>query len=617
MDATLADPLVGRVLDGRYRVEARLARGGMATVYTAVDTRLDRLVAVKVMSAAFSTDPDFVARFRREARAAARLSHPNVVAVYDQGSDGDMLFLVLEYVPGRTLRDLLRERGPLSPARALELLEPVLAALGAAHAAGYVHRDVKPENVLLSDEGRVKVADFGLARAVEAASATASVGMLLGTVHYLAPEQVATGASDARSDVYAAGVLLYELLTGSPPFDGETPMSVAFRHVHEDVPAPSRVLAAMPEPIDDLVAGATARDPAARFADAYEFLGAVRRVRALVPAEPDTASVAGPPPGPVRPAASAPLPADPRPTLVADLAAGPPRRATRGRRRLAPVLIALLAAAAAAAGWWMAAGRYADVPGVVGLSPRFAEQRLAAAGLRARWAPDVFDATIRTGLVAVERPRPGGHVPRGGTVTLALSKGPEMHVLDDLRGRSFADARDVLAGYRLRVAQAEAYHDAVPTGAVVRTDPPAGTTLHPGDLVTVYVSKGPQPVKVPDVTGKPGDDATKALRAAGFAVDSSEGYSDDVPRGAVVSQDPRGGTADHGSTVTLVVSKGPQLFAVPNVHGFSVSGARARLAAAGFRVRVYAPFGFGTVHAQSPGPAARRPHGTTVTIIAY
>ncbi|MEV4258050.1 protein kinase, partial [Spirillospora sp. NPDC049652] len=252
MDTTVADPLVGQVLDGRYRIESRIARGGMATVYIARDVRLDRVVAIKVMHAGLAADDEFVARFIGEAKAAAALSHPNVVAVYDQRTDGEHVFLVMEYVPGRTLRDLLAERGRIGPREALTLMQPVLAALGAAHRAGMVHRDVKPENVLITEDGQAKVADFGLARA-ESASKMTKTGLIIGTVGYLAPEQVVTGNADLRSDVYAAGILLYELLTGELPHRADSPLAVAYKHVNEVVPAPSLAVQGLPPQVDALV----------------------------------------------------------------------------------------------------------------------------------------------------------------------------------------------------------------------------------------------------------------------------------------------------------------------------------------------------------------------------
>ncbi|HVU92185.1 MAG TPA: protein kinase, partial [Jatrophihabitans sp.] len=286
MQTAATDSLVGRSLEGRYRILERIARGGMSTVYAAVDERLDRLVAVKVMSAALSADPAFTDRFAREARAAARLTHLNVVSVYDQGTeiaqDGHHVFLVMELVEGRTLRELLRERGRLSPAEAISIMEPVLSALSAAHRAGLVHRDVKPENILLSDDGIVKVADFGLARAVEADASSTRTGLMMGTVAYCAPEQISKGSADQRADVYSAGVVLFELLTGSPPYQGESAMNVAWQHVHSRVPAPSSRVKGIPTEIDELVVAATDRDPGSRPADAGALLAEIADVRAAL-----------------------------------------------------------------------------------------------------------------------------------------------------------------------------------------------------------------------------------------------------------------------------------------------------------------------------------------------
>ncbi|WP_163569241.1 protein kinase domain-containing protein [Fodinicola feengrottensis] len=264
MNKTVADPLLGAVLEERYRVRGMIARGGMATVYHALDERLERTVAVKVIHPAYATDPSFVERFGREARSIARLSHPNVVAVYDQGSHNGLAFLVMEYVPGRTLRQLLTERGKLAPEEAIGVLGPLLSALAAAHRVGMVHRDVKPENVLLSTDGTVKVADFGLARIAESSRATSTKGVMFGTVAYVAPEIVTVGTADPRADVYAAGIVLFEMLTGQPPYRGETPVSVAYQHVHAEMPAPSERTKGVPYALDDLVLHATRREPGAR-----------------------------------------------------------------------------------------------------------------------------------------------------------------------------------------------------------------------------------------------------------------------------------------------------------------------------------------------------------------
>ena len=279
-DAT--DHLTGRVLDGRYLIGSRIARGGMATVYEATDLRLDRTVAVKVMHPGLGDDDEFAARFVAEARAAAKLSHPNVVAVFDQGNDDGTVFLAMELIPGHTLRDTIGKEAPLSPARTLALLEPVVSALASAHRAGLIHRDVKPENVLIADDGRIKVADFGLAKAMSATTQHTATGVLIGTVSYVAPELVVEGRSDARADVYAVGVILYELLTGKKPHEGETPIQVAYKHVHEDVPPPSRRVPGIPDYVDALVARATARDREQRPADAGVLLHHLRRVNQAV-----------------------------------------------------------------------------------------------------------------------------------------------------------------------------------------------------------------------------------------------------------------------------------------------------------------------------------------------
>ncbi len=296
MDTTLARPPVGRLLDGRYRVESLIATGGMATVYLGTDTRLDRTVALKIMHAELANDEDFVRRFVGEARSVARLSHPNVVGVYDQGADGRTLYLAMEYVPGRTLRDLLNERGRLSPREALDIMEGVLGGLGAAHAAGLAHRDVKPENVLLTSDYAVKVADFGLARMLAGTSHT-KTGMLIGTAAYLAPEQVSRGVADARTDVYAAGILLFEMLTGQQPHTADTPLGVAYKHVNEAVPAPSQLVDGVSPALDDLVLRATSRDPGLRPADGGQFLHSLSEVRLSLPPAPPPPAAAYQDPG--------------------------------------------------------------------------------------------------------------------------------------------------------------------------------------------------------------------------------------------------------------------------------------------------------------------------------
>src|SRR3954466_8745176 len=546
MDTTLSDPLVDRLLDGRYAIEARVARGGMASVYLATDVRLERRVAVKVMHAALAEDPEFVARFNREARAAAGLNHPDIVAVYDQGTDDGHPFLVMEYVPGATLRLPLRGRGRLAPAEALAVMDHVLAALAAAHAAGLVHRDVKPENVLVTPDGRVKVADFGLARAAAGATVTAATGPIIGTAAYLAPEQVRDGTSDARSDVYAAGVMLFELLTGRQPFSGDSAVSVAYRHVNEDVPEPSSVVAGIPGELDALVMAATARDPFDRPSDARALHASLMSVR-------DRLGLHAAVPTPTGDEAA------PNDTLVVDrtaiaetAAVTPPRQPAddapvtteRRRRRRWPYVVALLLAAvvvAAFAGWYLAVGRYTSTPNVVGLSKAAAVSKLDKAGLKARWLPSVYDDNIDVGLVAEEHPTPGHDLRKGGTVALALSLGKD-HV-PNLRNKTVEEATAALQRAQLTVGGTKTlYDDTIRKGRVIRTEPKAGETISPHTAVTLVVSQGPQPIIMPDVTKKPVDQATSILTALGLKVTTTKAFNDKIPENSVISSSPPAGS---------------------------------------------------------------------------
>ena len=602
------DPLVGRLLDGRYRLDATIARGGMATVYAATDLRLDRPVAVKVMRPALAEDADFVERFAREARAAARLSSPEVVAVHDQGTDAatGTAYLVMEHVRGRTLRDVVTERGPLPPARALDLVEPVLRALAAAHAAGLVHRDVKPENVLLADDGRVKVADFGLARAIESSNLTSTTGLLIGTVAYLAPEQVEHGRSDTRTDVYAAGILLFELLTGTPPYSSDSPLAVAYRHVHEDVPPPSRLVEGVPEDLDALVQRATRRDPEQRPVDAGSFLAELRAVRAGLSGRAD---------GPV-------VRREAHPTLVVERAQVPQERAAPRRRRPSPVvlwsLVAALLLTGGVAAWYLAAGRYTAAPDAYGLTQEAAAARLEAAGLEAEVDPEgAFSETVAPGLVVEQDPDPGDRVRDGGEVLLVLSRGPDRRAVPEVVGRPEAEARAALQAAGLAVGGVTQDFSEVAVGSVVRTDPAVGARLKPGTSVALVVSKGVERLAVPDVTGKARAAAVDELEEAGFAAGVTEVFSESAPKGRVVAQDPADGRAPRGSTVQLQVSKGPQLITVPDVAGQKRAAAQERLEALGLKVRVFAIPGPGTVRSTDPGAGAKVRKGSTITVYVF
>ena len=627
MDVSVADPLVGQLLDGRYAVRSRIAKGGMATVYLALDERLDREVALKVMSPALVDDEDFVRRFTREARSAARLNHHGIVQVFDQGSDGDVVFLAMEYVPGQTLRDVMRERGPMSAGEALDLLEPVLEALAAAHRAGIVHRDVKPENVLIADDGRVKVADFGLARAVDAGTAHSQTGLLLGTVSYLAPEQVERGVADARSDVYAAGVVLFELLTGSKPFAGDTAVQVALQHVSSRVPAPSTRVEQLDPELDHLVLLAAARNPDDRPADARELLMVVRETRRRLPqealdAEPEPLERTSPP-------IVVALPHEPDDDPNSRTMALAPSRAQRReaptggaprrhRGRTAVIVVLVLAVLLGVGGWYLGAGpgAYAEVPKVVGSTQAEAQASLARHDLRSR-VTQGYSESVPVGSVVSSDPAEGHRVRKSGTVTLVVSRGPERHDVPELARLSEDAARSALTDASLAVGKVTRQFDTnIPEGTVISASKKPGTLLRAGTAVDLVVSKGPEPVALSSWVGKPAAEATTAITSAGLKVKANQVFDDTVAKGLVISQKPGAGTAYKGQTVTLVVSKGPHLVEVPRVVGKQVQDAARDLQKAGFQVEVHNILGgfFGTVRSQSPGGGQKAPKGSTVRL---
>jgi serine/threonine-protein kinase len=647
----------GTVLEGRYRVGALIARGGMSMVYRGVDLRLDRPVAIKVMSPQYVSDPAFLSRFEREARLAASLGHSGVVAVYDQGRDGDLVFLVMELVDGGTLRDLLREQGSLSVPVTMSIMEPLLAALGAAHAAGLVHRDVKPENVLISAQGSVKIADFGLVRAVS--SQTMATGdVILGTVAYLSPEQVATGTADARSDVYAAGVMAYEMLTGHPPFSGDNPMSVAYQHVHSDVPRCSGNAPGTPEALDDLIVAATRRDPAARPRDANAFLAALagirsqlglRRVavpvprRRTAPAAPVPmpafagqafpGPVGGPGPGGTRVLAGGPVTTVP-PTVGRQL---PPtsqqpvqpgatvrsptvalRRLRRRRWIIAIVVVLLLGLAAAAGGWWIG-GRWAATPAAVGLAQADAENLIRDAGLVPRVITEHHN-DVPPGLVAVTDPVAGTEQLRGSEVDLLVSTGrPQVPSIPAGIDTRAAMAALTAADLTAVVAAKPAYDDTVPAGAVLRTDPAAGTAMTVGAQVTLLLSGGPGAHAVPDVRGQSTKDAVKSLEKAGFTVTVGDpAFDADIDAGDILRTDPGPGAKvdPNDAKIFLVPSNAVQ---VPDLTDSTVAQAQKKLDKLGLRLSVTALFGGGdaSIWTQSPGAGGRVEPGGTVSASAF
>ncbi|MEU0404463.1 Stk1 family PASTA domain-containing Ser/Thr kinase [Streptomyces sp. NPDC006197] len=625
MDTTLQDPLVGRLLDGRYRVDARIAVGGMATVYRAVDTRLDRVLALKVMHPALAADAAFVERFIREAKSVARLAHPNVVGVFDQGAEGAYVYLAMEYVAGCTLRDVLRERGALSPRAALDILEPVLAALGAAHRAGFVHRDMKPENVLIGDDGRVKVADFGLVRAV--GSATATTGAVLGTVSYLAPEQIEHGTADTRADVYACGVVLYEMLTGGKPHSGDTPAQVLYQHLNTDVPAPSATVPGLAPELDALVAAAAARDPEARPHDAVALLGLLREARAglgdeqldAVPplarsevrdtTEDRTSVIARPVPTEADVLHTNRLPAPEAPPAAR-------RRPPRGP--LLVVVVVLLALGLGTGVWYISSGQFTRVPAVLGQSEAAATKRLTDAGLEVGTTKRAFSDVYERGTVMAVDPAPGERVRGNGTVTLTLSRGPEIVKVPNLKGKPLAEAKRLLKQEGLAPGMiTEEFSDSVAQGSVIGSDPEPGTERSPDSAVALVVSKG-APIDVPDVSGETVADATAALQEEGLTVRvAPERINSPEDAGTVAAQSLAGGSrAAEGDVITLTVSKGPKPVEVPDVTGRSTADARATLEDAGFEVKVEKSFPYlgDTVASQSVKGGETAPEGSTITI---
>ncbi|MDQ4489758.1 Stk1 family PASTA domain-containing Ser/Thr kinase [Sinomonas sp. ASV486] len=669
MNGKLSDALVGSLVGGRYHVVSRLAMGGMATVYLATDTNLDREVALKVLHPHLSQDPTFADRLEREAKAAARLSHPHVVSVLDRGHDDEIFFIVMEYVPGRNLRDLLNERGALPPRQALALIDAVVDGLTAAHAAGLIHRDIKPENVLLGDKGQIKVADFGLARAVTTSTNT---GLTLGTVGYIAPELVQRAGSDARSDLYSVGIMLYELLTGHQPYRGDIPVQVAMQHVTQDVPPPSALVPGLSPELDELVQWTSARDPEDRPVSSEALLDEIRHIRThLTDAQldlhaantpdsaPDSARtqyIPQPPTGvgtqtealpagrtevigsayPTQHTSVMPQP-EHAPTgrelrrlereeakQSAAAAATPTRTLVPGNRRrrgaVWAIVVLLLAVLAALAGWFFGVGpgAAATVPPVKDLTVEQARPLFEQAGLTFS-TRDVFDDAVTSGLIVGSMPAPGTQIRRFQGVNVLVSKGPELFPLENLVGATADHAKAAITAAKDTVGTiTQVYSDTVPSGTVVAQDPASGTPLRHGSTVSLTVSKGPQPIPVPKVVGMAQSDALAALRAAGLdpVVSTDEVNDRTVPKGSVAAQDPVDGTTlTKGGKVTLTISKGPKLVQVPDVFGKSEKEATQLLQAAGFTVKSSYTYGrpiFGLVAGQDKTGA--QPEGSTITI---
>ncbi|WP_449279953.1 Stk1 family PASTA domain-containing Ser/Thr kinase [Leucobacter sp. GX0328] len=601
--------MIGQTLDERYAIRSRIARGGMAMVYLAHDLRLERRVAVKVMHAHLAEDENFTRRFEQEARSAAGLSHANLVSVLDQGHDAGRTYLVMEYLPSITLRHLLKQQKRLTTEQALEIGEAVLSGLAAAHGAGIVHRDLKPENVLLADDGRIKLGDFGLARAVSANTTTGQA--LLGTIAYLSPELVTRGVADARSDLYAFGIMLYEMLTGEQPFTGEQPMQIAYQHAHSDVPVPSLKSPESTPELDEFVRWTTQRDPELRPRDAgeaLEHLAAIRQGSPLtstrvLPYADETSVLATPATAVLAPAQRELLAEDPAasqeetgriaPAPATERARSAGRaRAVRGR--VIALVVVLLVLLAGGVGWWfgLGPGSQATVPEVTGAEVDAAVAALAEARLEA----EVFDCSsldVAAGLAARTEPEAGTRLDRGSTVRLCRSSGPEQIAVPTLVGltvdeaeRAITDAGFTFGSVIEQRFGAEAEHTVV--AALDSDGAGLGETYAEQGRVDLIASAGP----LPDVAGLKPKEAESVLSAAGLTLDQGlreEAYDAQVPEDRVIALIPTTDPVRPGDAVGLRVSLGPELFPVPDVSGMGLQEAMDALAQAGFSPSTLVP----------------------------
>ena len=632
------DPVIGRTIDRRYEVGERIARGGMASVYEGIDLRLDRKVAVKVMHPHLGDDPDFRERFIQEAKAAARLAHPNVVNTYDQGEEGELAWLVMELVPSITLRDLLAERGRITGEQALDVLEAVLAGLAAAHRAGIVHRDLKPENILLAHDGRIKIGDFGLARAASANTATGKA--LLGTIAYLSPELVTRGIADTRSDIYAVGIMLFEMLTGKQPFTGDEPMQIAYQHANDDVPLPSSAASGVPEALDSLVHWSTQRDPNLRPADAGEMLAELHAIRergidtptTVLPflSEDDRSTTVIERPKKPRRAIVA------EPEVVHDTGDGVAttaltRRVTVRRRRgilwLGLVLVGVLLAAGV--GWWFNAGPGGDttVPRVAGETEAAARALLEAEGIEVSATPETPDYDVPRGHALRTEPGAGTVLGRGESVQLVLSSGRRQLPLPEVAGIPLEEARSAIEAAEFTVAdELDELFDASEANTVLAGYDPDGTaiteleTLEERSPISLRVSLGP----IPAAAGQQADEARAALEAVGLIADfSAEEHSSEVPEGHLISVGVPEGEVRRDATITGVVSLGPEMVEVPDVVGKPIPEALDLLEAAGLEpdLQTNVPealwgTGIASILSQSIEAGTSVEIGTTVTIDA-
>ena len=625
--------LIGQLVGNRYHIESQVASGGMATVYLATDQRLDRQVAIKVIHQHLANDLNFQEKFVLEAKTAAKLSHPNLVNVFDQGSDLGTTYLVMEYVSGITLRDALNEYGPLPAVRALEMMAQILAGLAAAHRAGILHRDLKPENVLLADDGRVKLGDFGLARAI---SAHTSTGDLVGTIAYLSPELVTRGQADARSDVYAAGILLYELLTGKQPFEGEQAVQIAYQHANATVPSPSLVARETPVAIDRLVAWSTAKLPDDRPADAGELLSKVNALIAdlkagnadkttvmnFAPIDGNATMVIDPTSlaTGANPATEAIFDASATQILTSLTTDEAPEALSRFQAKvglrltLATLLVILLSSGA---GWWFGSGpgALAAVPTLTSRTVESAESALLAL------APKITlinenSSTVTKGLVTRTEPAAGSYLAKGSDLKLFVSIGPKLIAAPSLKGLNVAEATAKLIGAGFTLGPVNSWFDSTPIGQVYDHLGSDGTPIPEGSAIELKVSLG----SIPAVSGIDQAIAVTAIEATGLKISSiQQEFSDTVAPGKAIGLVPQTKPLGAGGSVQLLVSKGPNVVIMPKVIGETVLAAKAALEGLGLTVivntdQLQSKWGIVKVKRSSEAPGAKLKAGNSVTI---
>lgn len=627
--------LTGELIDNRYLLQRQIASGGMATIYAGLDTRLDRPVAVKIMHAHLANDEAFVSRFIKEAKATAALSHPNIVSIQDQGwNEGGppAVFLVMELVEGSTLRDYLNENGSLTVEQTLQLITPVLSALSAAHRIGIIHRDIKPENILISKDGRIKVADFGLARNIAMGQTmTAESSVVLGSVSYLSPEQVQRGVADARSDIYAIGIVLFEMLTGDKPYSGETPIQIAYRHVNDRIPNIQTISSAIPASIADLVYEVTAPNPDQRPKNAEELLSKLKEIQAQIdPRRRQMSLELDLPPavskkskrgkvsitsafGGVKEKTSQLISSKPSNINKPEDSIRTKKRKVSRRVRRNRIIALFLLIAILFGGYRVLNANKISVPSLVGMSQSEAKSSLKNLGLSIQVVEEVFSEDVPKGKIIATKPGGGGKVSPAGTVGLIVSKGQERIVIPTLNGLTPDVASGKIADLGLSVGQInESFDMKVPSGFVIGTDPKDGSEVRRKSIVNLIVSKGIEQLSLSSFVGKGGEQALSELNDLGFDVNVKYSFSDTIFKGQVIAQTPeKSDLISKGSKIELVISKGSEFVFVPNVLGKNKNDASVDLENLGLKVSVK---GSGKVNNITPAIGSKVKQGTVITI---